>query len=268
MSTMTVSRDLPSIASTSPADSSFANVSSASTSTKAHWAMSIGGALVVVIAWITGHAALGVGTTGTLTAWLVAYFLSLSVATDLQRRRIHNWTTYPGLIAAALLNIATEWSPLGSSLLGVPPLNIDTVSAWGGIGWSACWQGALISFSALFLFFLLFGGGAGDVKLMAMLGAFLGFTTAAEIWLAAMLSASLFTLGYLAFQLGATRLLRPLLSVLASCVGSVPLMLSAHDAEDCHRVLQHRLPLAPFFAVGTVVVLQLHAQQQTLFSLW
>lgn len=83
----------------------------------------------------------------------VVCFAAGCVATriDLRERRIPNWLTMSLLAAGILLRGATEW---GEGLL----------SAAGGIG---------VGFGIFFVLWLA-GGGAGDVKFMAAVGAWLG----------------------------------------------------------------------------------------------
>ena len=92
-----------------------------------------------------------------------------ATATDVARHKIYNWTTYPGILAALGISAAGElaaavgwsdeawlrhalgWIPLSQSLLGL----------------AACGLLMLVCF-------VLFRIGGGDVKLLAMLGAFTG----------------------------------------------------------------------------------------------
>lgn len=71
---------------------------------------------------------------------------------DVRAKRIPNWLTYGSLAAGLLLRTGLEsWRGLGQGMLGV--------LAGGGV---------------FFLFFLVRGMGAGDVKLMAAVGAWVG----------------------------------------------------------------------------------------------
>ncbi len=103
------------------------------------------------------------------TLVLLALIL-VAVATDLRYRRIYNWTTYPGILLAVGGNLAgAVW------LLAVGGAAEETMRrrlGWIGpaeslLGLAACGLVML----ACYVFFRI---GGGDVKLVAMLGAFLG----------------------------------------------------------------------------------------------
>ena len=105
-----------------------------------------------------------------MLATILLFALVLTAtATDLARHKIYNWTTYTGMLAALGLSAVGSllitggwvgdeqlrrivgWIPLSESLLGL----------------AACGLLMLVCF-------VLFQIGGGDVKLIAMLGAFLG----------------------------------------------------------------------------------------------
>ena len=87
-----------------------------------------------------------------LTNILLLLAVSVATATDLWRHKIYNWTTYSGILAA-LVTSATSLS--------------DTPLSQSVVGLSACGLVMLVCF-------VMFRIGGGDVKLIAMIGAFLG----------------------------------------------------------------------------------------------
>ncbi len=106
------------------------------------------------------------------TVLLVA-LVSVATATDLARHKIYNWTTYSGILAALGLNAI-------GTLTGQPAWG-DSAAAgrwpggtvgWIGLGESA--SGFLLCGFVMLVCFVFFRVGGGDVKLMAMMGAFLG----------------------------------------------------------------------------------------------
>ena len=76
----------------------------------------------------------------------------LATATDLLWHKIYNWTVYPGMLAA-----------LGLSAAG-----------WGFVELSESFLGFLACGLVMLFCYVTFKIGGGDVKLIAMLGAFLG----------------------------------------------------------------------------------------------
>lgn len=83
---------------------------------------------------------------------LVFIFTLVAAITDLRTRKIPNWLTVPACVAGIAFHLVTG----GLSGLGV---------ALGGFA---------VGFGLLLVLWLIGGGGAGDVKLMGALGAWLG----------------------------------------------------------------------------------------------
>lgn len=164
--------------------------------------------------------------------------LAWAVSTDVQAHRIPNRLVLTGLLGGALFH-GLAW------MAGQPPLA-------GAQPW-ACVSGALVGGALLLPLYLMRACGAGDVKLMAMVGAFVGPDVA--------LSAALYTLvagGVLALVLMTLRgavgqtlaNVRWLLTdwgVRASAGQGLRLAPLAHTAA--------RLPYAVAIAAGTGVAL-------------
>lgn len=87
-----------------------------------------------------------------LFAGLVAGFMALCAITDYRTRRIPNWLTVPAAILGLLFSALAP----------------------GGIGLLASLGGFAVGMVLLLLPWLLGGGGMGDVKMLAALGAWLG----------------------------------------------------------------------------------------------
>jgi prepilin peptidase CpaA len=154
--------------------------------------------------------------------WPVVAVVTVATFTDLRSRRIPNWLVLPFLVAG----------------LGV------SIGQHGG-------QGAVHSLEgmglALLLFGLLFwvgGMGAGDVKLAAAIGAWIG---PQQLFLALVITAMVGGVMVVGWAV-AGGFLRELLDAAAD-LGSGP---SASDAV-AKPVPSRRMPYAPAIAIGTVI---------------
>ncbi|WP_246153212.1 A24 family peptidase [Salinicoccus hispanicus] len=79
--------------------------------------------------------------------------LGVCVVTDIRKRKIYNKVIFPSLIAAFVLN-----------------------TALGGFrGFEEAFLGFIVGFALLLIPYIFGGMGAGDVKLMALVGAFKGY---------------------------------------------------------------------------------------------
>jgi prepilin peptidase CpaA len=100
-----------------------------------------------------------------IPAWLVL-LVGLAAFTDLTRRRVYNWLTLPAMVIGVGLNAYLHaWAGVGQGVLGL--------AVGGLVFFPAFWWG---------------GMGAGDIKLLAAIGAVLGWAGV----LSAALYASLF----------------------------------------------------------------------------
>jgi prepilin peptidase CpaA len=109
-----------------------------------------------------------------LISALVVAFTLVAALTDLRWHKIYNWTTYPGILTALAINAVGS----GTGLAQQPDQPWSRWIGWIGLadsaaGFAAC--GFLMV--VLFVFFRI---GGGDVKLLAMLGAFLGLERGIE----------------------------------------------------------------------------------------
>lgn len=93
----------------------------------------------------------------------LAVLLGVAITTDIRSRRIANKLVVSGIALAAVAHIASQ-------LAGSPPLSGPQL--WAPVA------GLFVGGLAMLPLYLLRACGAGDVKLMAMVGAFIGAPTA------------------------------------------------------------------------------------------
>lgn len=108
----------------------------------------------------------------------LSVFLAFCACFDVLYRRIPNWLTCPAMLLALLVHGLTG----------------------GGAGLAHAIMGLAAGMALLMPFYLLKGMGAGDVKLMGVVGAFLGPTRVLHAFLWTGLSGGLYALILLAFR--------------------------------------------------------------------
>jgi len=112
-----------------------------------------------------------------ITTVLLLGLLLIASVTDIRRHRVYNWTTYPGMVAAL------GWNVVGAALWEAGLVPRDALES---LGWIGPWEsllGLLTCGFVLLVCFVFLEVGGGDVKLMAMLGAFLGHERGLEAML-------------------------------------------------------------------------------------
>ena len=97
-----------------------------------------------------------------LPAFLLCALLALAVWHDVLTRRIPNWLVLSGMLMGLALNSIL---PSGAGFFSDPS---------GAIGFLLALEGAALGLAMLLPLYAFGAMGAGDVKLMAMVGAFLG----------------------------------------------------------------------------------------------
>jgi prepilin peptidase CpaA len=162
-----------------------------------------------------------------LTAVLIA------AVTDIWKFKVYNLLTLP-LLASGLVYHGLH-GQLASSLLGV-----------------------LFGFAALIVLYILGGMGAGDVKLMAAVGAWLGMPLTWYVFLASSLAAGLYALGLVVWtgRLGETMVNLQIMWLRFASVGRY---LASDDKIECEVRRSDRrgriIPFAAMIAVGLVATL-------------
>jgi prepilin peptidase CpaA len=163
--------------------------------------------------------------------------LVLAAAIDVRQHRV------PNALVLAGLCFAIAWN-------GLHPLSAMN-------GWAFAAAGCVVGFISLFPFYLLRAMGAGDVKLMAMVGAFVGPFGALCAALATFVAGGVLAIVVLACKRSLRRALSNvgrLLSanVLMAPTGSVDFTIASKESAG-------KLPYAVAIAGGTLGYLCLHA---------
>ncbi|MBS0263939.1 MAG: prepilin peptidase [Planctomycetes bacterium] len=167
----------------------------------------------------------------------VLLFATTAAVTDILSHKIYNWTTYPGILVALAVHAGTD-------------LSVD--------GWSSDFAGLEDSLKGFFLCgllmlvcFVFFGVGGGDVKLMAMLGAFLGVDRGLEALLWTLVLGAALGLATLIWRVGLWKLISGVVRHVFWCL-RLANWLPLSDAE--RQALQPPLFLAPSALAATVIV--------------
>lgn len=179
-----------------------------------------------------------------LPTLLLFALLVAAVWHDVRARRIPNAVVFPGALAGIALHALL---PAGAGLFGTPMGSLGILSALGGL---ALGLAILLPMYALRLM------GAGDVKLLAMVGAFAGAGQILAIALLSLLAGGVLALVFAAWQ-GKLRQLstNAYQMMVASGIGA----LGGEIAVARPAVASGRLPYAVAIAAGTVpCVLWLH----------
>ncbi len=180
-----------------------------------------------------------------LTVGHVVLAVALFVAslTDIMHRKIYNWMTYPTLLWLLVLSMAVT---VGDAL------QLE-VSWLGPLGLAKCLVGIVGSGAVMLIAYSMSRGGAGDVKLMMVIGGLAGLEIALwVIGVAYILAASCVVVCSIAE--GSLRMLASALGrkVASACWPGFVLAPSA----DQQRQLSRPVPLAGFFFLATYFVMQ------------
>jgi prepilin peptidase CpaA len=176
---------------------------------------------------------------------LLLGLLAVATATDLRRHRIYNWTTYPGILAALGLN------SLGTALVAAGVLEEATLRGLGWISIGESLAGFLVCGLVLVACYVLLKVGGGDVKLMAMLGAFLGVDKGVEAMLWTFVLGGCMGLIVLVWRFGPLRLI---VSVARHLLWTLRLARFQPLTPEERAALQPPLFLAPSALVACVIV--------------
>jgi prepilin peptidase CpaA len=184
---------------------------------------------------------------------ILCALLALAVWNDLRTRRIPNAVVFGGAVLGLLFNTAL---PSGDGLF---------IQVFGGIGFLSALGGLVLGLCLLLPMYAMRALGAGDVKLMAMIGAFVGPGAVAGITLLTLLAGGVLALAVAGFN-GRLKVMlfntwhMIKYSMLRSLAGEVPKM-------DAPAAASGRLPYAVAIAAGAAPYLIVGATSgRSLFS--
>lgn len=108
---------------------------------------------------------------------LLFALLLVATYTDVRWRKIYNWTTYSGTLLAIGLSLASS--------LFVKVATPEATQFWGVVPLADSLLGVLACGGAMLVCYVFFPGGVGggDIKLLAMIGAFIGVMDGLEVML-------------------------------------------------------------------------------------
>ena len=160
----------------------------------------------------------------------------LAACTDLWKFRVYNLLTLPALMVGLLVStVLGGWAGLGASLLGA------------GFG-----------FGILVVFYALGGVGAGDVKLLTAVGAWLGPFWTVHVFIASALAAGVYAVGLILARGGPLAVAVEILAIRQAVFEPIKLGRSSADiaAEVTRSDRRRRLvPFAAMICVGFFVML-------------
>lgn len=178
----------------------------------------------------------------------------VAAVTDIRRRKIYNWLTYPAVVWAIGLNAAATCLSPGDELpafafaeaMHVGPAWLGTVGLWQSL------SGAATCFGILIVAFTLAGGGAGDVKMATVCGACLGMREGVLALAFCYLAAGAASLAWAVWKRGPLLIL----GAFARKIGwlLLPGRFPPPDMEQT-LLLEKPIPLGPFFALGSLLAL-------------
>lgn len=131
---------------------------------------------------------------------VLAGLLLTATVTDIRARKVYNWTTYPGILLALAVN--------GMATLGGLDFQSPFHAHWGLVGLAESLAGCVLCGFVMLVCYVFFPGGVGggDVKLLAMIGAFLGPGRGLEALLWTFVLGACAAIGMIVWRVGAWRL--------------------------------------------------------------
>jgi prepilin peptidase CpaA len=181
--------------------------------------------------------------------------LLVATITDLRSRRIPNWLVLPFLAAGIVVSpwrsdwygvrkslwLPTDWSAFRQ---GVWPGNVPGFG-WHGLGQSCAGMG--LGFLLFGILFLKFGMGAGDVKLAAAIGAWIGPQQLMYALFFTGLAGGILALGWIAYH----KIIKNLIQDAGDLIFGRKREMQGDAGDSVAHLLKQSIPYAPAIAIGT-----------------
>lgn len=209
-----------------------------------HWAWATAATLPAAIGVVAALA----GTTSEsplVMTWIGGVGLAIAVVAmyvDGRWQLLPNWLTYPAILWGLAINTTASAIPSAPVWMGA----VGIVDSFIGCG---------IVFTMMLVVFSITGGGAGDVKLSAAIGALFGLQRALDVLILSFIAAGIIVVLWFFTRVGLVAGVR----LLARRIGTwiKPAWFDSfqpHEAE----LLRTPIALGPCFAIGILVVLFTH----------
>jgi prepilin peptidase CpaA len=163
--------------------------------------------------------------------WVLFGFVAVCFYTDMVERKIYNAVILCGLVVAFILNGLQQGLYLGTT---------NTLAGF---------------FTGIFLLiipFILGGLGAGDVKMLGMIGAFVGHAVVVEVLLASAIVGGIYAFLVMLKQ---GRMLKRLKIVFIGIFCSIGTRKSLHlNTLDDHESQKHAIPYGAALSTGVIII--------------
>ncbi len=185
------------------------------------------------------------GTSVYLKAAILLILVTVAAGFDLKSRRIPNWLVLVGLVASLILQIT--FNSFNS---------FQSFKDWG--------YGLLVGFGLFLPLYMLRAMGAGDVKLMAMVGAFLGPASALGAVLTTLIAGGILAIVVALFS---GVLLQTIANIrTALTLGMYKTLTGGGIQLETMPASAGNLPYAVAIAIGTLIHVILLTQGRPIFS--
>lgn len=194
---------------------------------------------------------------GTLCGLVFLVFSITCLITDCRWQKIYNWATYPALVWGILINVTALILPVTLADSHRMPDVAENLSFVGppflgaiGIGESVLGATVFLIGASIISGITRFGG--GDIKMMTVIGAYLGAKEAFFAVVLAYLLAGTLSLAMLLFRVGIFRLSGFVLIWLGHTL--LPLAFSKPELGEAEFLAQP-IPIGGFLAAGAIIAM-------------